>query len=88
MAYVESVINYLKVICINDANSPMQEIKSGVPQGSVLGPILFLLYINDLSNALLCKPRLFADDTLLLYSSDNLNKLEALCNNEILLVML
>ena len=80
------LINRKQYVCINDANSPMQEIKSGVPQGSVLGPILFLLYINDLSNALLCKPRLFADDTLLLYSSDNLNKLEALCNNELLLV--
>ena len=68
------LLNRKQYVCINDANSPMQEIKSGVPQGSVLGPILFLLYINDLSNALLCKPRLFADDTLMLYSSDNLNK--------------
>ena len=72
----------------SNANSPMQEINTGVPQGSVLGPILFLLYINDLCNALLCKPRLFADDTLSLYSSDNPNKLEALCNNELLLVKL
>ena len=82
------LLNRKQCLCINDANSPMQKIKSGVPQGSVLGPILFLLYINDLSNALLCKPRLFADDTLLLYSSDNRNKLEALCNNELLLVQL
>ena len=66
----------------------MQEIKLGVPQGSVLGPIFFLVYIIDLSNALLRKLRLFADDTLLLYSSDNLNKLEALCINELLLVKL
>ena len=35
---------------------------------------------------LLCKPRLFADDTLLLYSSSNLGKLEILCNNELTMV--
>ena len=80
------LINRQQYAYVNNTISSLQEIKTGVPQGSVLGPILFLLYINDLHNVLLCNPRLFADDTLLLYSSKDLKQLETLCNNELLLV--
>lgn len=50
---------------LEDAKSNFCGVLSGVPQGSVLGPLLFLMYVNDLPNTLLSECRLFADDALL-----------------------
>ena len=55
----------------------MEQISFGVPQGSVLGPLLFLIYINDMTNILkYSKPIIFADDTNLIFSSKSFDILQ------------
>ena len=61
----------------------MQTIKCGVPQGSILAPLLFILYMNDLPNASeLTDPLLFADDTSIFYCHSNPNYLESILNHD------
>ena len=52
-------------VVINGSESKLGNIKAGVPQGSVLGPLLFLIYINDLEDGIKSSVKFFADDTSL-----------------------
>ena len=64
---------------MNGYKSGLTAINCGVPQGFVLGPLLFLLYINDLNQARkFCKVHHFADDTNLLCLSNSIKKLNKL----------
>ena len=74
-------------VFINGVNSSVRHLNIGVPQGSILGPLLFLIYINDLpdmSNQL--KPILFADDTTFLLSDRSFSNLIPKLNSELNLV--
>ena len=57
--------NYKQRVVINGMESDWGCIKAGVPQGSVLGPLLFLVYINDLEEGIKSSVNFFADDTSL-----------------------
>ena len=49
----------------------------GVPQGSILGPLIFLLYVNDMYNSVDCDLLLYADDCCLLFTGPDLKTIEA-----------
>ena len=52
-------------VILNGQFSSWTSVNAGVPQGSILGPLLFLIYINDLADGLSSNAKLFADDTSL-----------------------
>ena len=85
LEWFKSYLKGRKQVCsINGKKSSAKDIKYGVPQGSNLGPILFLLYINDLPNSLkTSKPSMFADNTNLACIGQNSNEIEIKLNEEL-----
>ena len=64
-----------------DVKSTMEDMQCGVPQGSILGPILFLIYVNDIRNATTLNVLSFADDTTIITSSPDIKELY-ICQNK------
>ena len=78
-SYLESKSQY-----INDSNSDCLDVKCGVPQGSILGPALFILYVNDMCNvSKSLKSILFADDTNLFYAGKDLDEVCKIVSREL-----
>ena len=82
--------NRKQYVYFNSRSSDTLINNHGVPQGSVLGPLLFILYINDLPNIFSDKNILtiFADDTNLFVAGNDLLKIQTKCNEAIATISL
>ena len=84
LMWIESYLKDRKQrVTIEGHSSDWAGIKSGVPQGSVLGPLLFLIYINDITTDLDSSPFIYADDTMLFEIVQNVNVSAANLNEDL-----
>lgn len=87
----EFLTNRSQSVLVNNQSSNCLPVSSGVPQGSVLGPLLFLIYINDLPLHVTCQIRMFADDCVIyqpvtnisdqINLQENLNRIQEWCDH-------
>jgi len=76
--------NRKQYVTYNSCKSSLQQINLGVPQGSILGPLLFILYVNDMANiSKYLIFLLFADDTNILYANASFKELLRVVNTEL-----
>ena len=76
--------NRKQCVIVDGIKSRFLDIKAGVPQGSRLGPLLFIIYINDIMNDIESEILVFADDTTLLASGDDPAITASMLNRDLL----
>ena len=80
--FISYISNRKQKVIIENSSSKTGDIKAGVPLGSVLGPLLFLIYINDTTENVNSHIRLFADDTTLFVDfSDEISATQQINND-------
>lgn len=72
-----------QLVSVNGVNSDPTIITCGVPQGSILGPLLFLCYVNDMPISVNCKLLLYADDSALIVSDKDVSNISSSLSNEL-----
>ena len=77
------LLNRQQIVVIDGLKSDIKEIKAGVPQGSRLGPLLFIIYINDIVNELESDIFIFADDTTISCSGKDSEKTSEILNRDL-----
>ena len=75
--------NRYQRVVLNGQTSSWADVKAGVPQGSILGPLFCLIYINDLSEKLKSTAKLFADDTSIFYVVKDPNTSAEILNHDL-----
>ena len=68
---------------VNGILSNAKYVTCGVPQGSILGPLLFLIYVNDMPGAVKCKLLLYADDSALMVTGRKVTEIETTLTPEL-----
>ena len=76
--------NRMQFVEVNGERSALGSVTCGVPQGSILGPSLFLIYVNDMPSAVKCDLYLYADDSALMVSDKQINVIESKLEDNLL----